>query len=131
MAKPVKETVKRKKVRIKVPKGMVFVKSTFNNTIVSAADEKGNIIAVASPGQIGFRGSRKSTAYAATKAAELLVEKLQKFGMTEAAVTIKGIGPGRQAAVKGMRAAGLKITKLIDSTPVPHNGCRSKKKPRN
>lgn len=130
MAKPVKE-VKRKKVKIKVPKGLIFVKATFNNTIVSAADEKGNVIAVASPGQVGFKGSRKSTAYAATKAAELLVEKVQKFGMTEAAVTIKGIGPGRQAAVKGIRAAGLKVTKLIDSTPVPHNGCRSKKKPRN
>ena len=131
MAKPVKEVVKRKKIKVKVPKGLIFVKSTFNNTIVSAADEKGNVIAVASPGQVGFKGSRKSTAYAATKAAELLVEKLQKFGMTEAAVTIKGIGPGRQAAVKGMRAAGLKITKLMDNTPVPHNGCRSKKKPRN
>lgn len=130
MAKPVKE-VKRKKIKVKVPKGLIFVKSTFNNTIVTAADEKGKVIAIASPGQVGFKGSRKSTAYAATKAAELLVEKLQKFGMTEAAVTIKGIGPGRQAAVKGMRAAGLKITKLIDSTPVPHNGCRSKKKPRN
>lgn len=130
MAKPVKE-VKRKKIKVKVPKGLIFVKSTFNNTIVTAADEKGNVIAIASPGQVGFKGSRKSTAYAATKAAELLVEKLQKFGMTEAAVTIKGIGPGRQAAVKGMRVAGLKITKLIDSTPVPHNGCRSKKKPRN
>jgi len=131
VAKPVKEVVKRKKIKVKVPKGLIFVKSTFNNTIVSAADEKGNVIAVASPGQVGFKGSRKSTAYAATKAAELLVEKLQKFGMTEAAVTIKGIGPGRQAAVKGMRAAGLKITKLMDNTPVPHNGCRSKKKPRN
>ena len=130
MAKPVKE-VKRKKIKTKVSKGLVFVKSTFNNTIISAADEKGNIIAIASPGQLGFKGSRKSTAYAATKASELLVEKLQKFGMTEAAVTIKGIGPGRQAAVKGMRAAGLMITKLIDNTPVPHNGCRPKKRPRN
>ena len=130
MAK-IEKVVKQKKVKKKVSKGLVFVKSTFNNTVISAADEKGNIIAIASPGQIGFKGSRKSTAYAATKASELLVEKLQKFGMTEAAVTIKGIGPGRQAAVKGMRAAGLKITKLIDRTPVPHNGCRSKKKPRN
>lgn len=124
------ETKSTKKKKIRVTKGVVNVKSTFNNTIVSASDEQGNVVAISSPGELGYKGSRKSTAYAATKAAEDLVEKLAKVGMIEAEVIIKGVGPGRQAAVKGLKAKGLNITKLIDKTPVPHNGCRPDKRPR-
>lgn len=132
MAKKKSTTTKvKKKAKLNIPKGIIYVKSTFNNTILSATDTTGNVIASSSPGQVGHKGSRKSTAYAATKTAEALVDKLQKLGMEEAKVIIKGIGPGRQAAVKGMRAAGIRITKLIDRTPVPHNGCRPKKRPRN
>lgn len=129
MAKELK--TKKKKTKIKYPTGIINIKSTFNNTLLSASDESGNIISTSSAGKIGFKGSRKSTAYAATKAAENLFSEVQKLGMKEAVVIIKGIGPGRQAAIKGLRSAGLKINKLIDRTPIPHNGCRSKKKPRN
>jgi len=125
------DTVKKKKSKLRVEKGIVNVKSTFNNTIVSASDLNGNIVAVSSPGQIGYKGARKSTAYAATKAAENLYEKISKVGMNEVDIILKGIGPGRQAAVKGLKAAGLRINKLVDKTPIPHNGCRPKKKPRN
>lgn len=127
----VTETTKKKKSKLKVEKGIINVKSTFNNTIVSASDLNGNIVAISSPGQIGYKGARKSTAYAATKASEDLYEKIAKIGMKEVDIILKGIGPGRQAAVKGLKAAGLRINKLVDKTPVPHNGCRSKKKPRN
>lgn len=129
MAKALKS--RKKKARIKVASGIINIKSTFNNTILSASDENGDILITSSAGKIGFKGSRKSTAYAATKAAENLYSEIQKLGMKEAVVIVKGIGPGRQAAVKGLRSAGLKINKLIDRTPIPHNGCRSKKKPRN
>lgn len=130
MAQQTNEKIKKKSKKT-VGKGVVYVKSTYNNTIITATDEAGNTVASSSPGQIGYKGSRKSTAYAATKSAEHLVEKLQGVGMSEAELVLSGIGPGRQAAAKGLRAAGLRITKLFDRTPVPHNGCRPKKQPRN
>lgn len=133
MAKTKKSTdsTKKKKIKNKVEKGVINIKSTFNNTIISASDLNGNVIALSSPGQIGYKGARKSTAYAATKASEDLYDKINRMGMTEVDIILKGIGPGRQAAVKGLKVAGLRINKLIDKTPVPHNGCRPKKKPRN
>jgi small subunit ribosomal protein S11 len=125
------DSTKKKKIKNKVEKGVINIKSTFNNTIISASDLNGNVIALSSPGQIGYKGARKSTAYAATKASEDLYDKINRMGMTEVDIILKGIGPGRQAAVKGLKVAGLRINKLIDKTPVPHNGCRPKKKPRN
>ena len=120
----------KKKKKVQVQKAKVFVNSTYNNTIVSICDYNGNVIAWSSPGNVGFKGSKKSTAYAATKAAEEAVNKAQKNGVKEAIVIIKGAGMGRQAAVKGLRQAGLKITSLSDFTPVPHGGVTPRKKPR-
>lgn len=125
----VKEVVK-KKVKKNVPKVNVFIKSSYNNTIISIADLEGNILGWSSPGVIGYKGSKKSTAYAATKAAEDLVSKCLKFGINEATVMVKGSGMGRQAAVKGLRSAGLKIRSLMDVTPIPHGGPSPRKKPR-
>jgi len=120
----------KKKKKIQVQKVKVFINSTYNNTIVTIADYEGNVLAWCSPGNVGFKGSKKSTAYAATKAAEEAVFKAQKNGVKEAIVIIKGAGMGRQAAVKGLRQAGLKITSLSDFTPVPHGGVTPRKKPR-
>ncbi len=126
----IKATPDKKKKRVQVPKVKVYVKSTYNNTIVTITDYSGNVLTQSSPGMVGFTGSKKSTAYAATKAAELAVERAQKFGVKEAMVIIKGTGMGRQAAVKGLRTAGLNIVSLSDFTPVPHGGVTPRKKPR-
>lgn len=126
------ETVKKKKVRRKsVERGVVTVLSTFNNTIVTISDEEGNVLVQRSPANAGFKGSKKSTAYAATKAGLLAGEiALKKYGLKEAKASIKGPGAGRTAALKGVDSAGLRITYLRDVTSIPHNGCRSRKRPR-
>jgi len=138
--KPSKPTIKtkqaqkaaadKKKKRVQVSKAKVYVKSTYNNTIVTITDYNGNVLCASSPGVVGFSGSKKSTAYAATKAAEDAVLKAQKYGVKEGIVIIKGAGMGRQAAVKGLRSAGLNIISLSDYTPVPHGGVTPRKKPR-
>jgi small subunit ribosomal protein S11 len=120
----------KKKVKRKVPSCLVYVKATFNNTIVTITDPEGNTLASSSPGAVGFKGTKKSTGFAATKAAQDAVYKAQKYGINEAKVYLKGPGQGRNAAVKGLDSAGLKITLLSDLTPIPHNGCRPKKRPR-
>ncbi|KXK26203.1 MAG: 30S ribosomal protein S11 [candidate division WS6 bacterium OLB20] len=120
----------KKKKKVQVQKGIVFINSSYNNTIISIADPAGAVLAWSSPGVIGFSGSRKSTAYAATKAAEDAVAKAQKYGIKEVRVIIKGAGLGRQAAVKGLRSAGLRIISLSDHTPIPHGGTVPRKKPR-
>lgn len=127
-AKEVKKAPKKKKAL--TPKVKVFIKSTYNNTIVTIADYDGNVLVQSSPGIVGFSGSKKSTAYAATKAAEDAVMKAQKYGVREAMVIIKGAGMGRQAAVKGLRSAGLSISSLSDFTPVPHGGVTPRRLPR-
>ena len=121
---------KKKKDKVIVPKGKVFVRSTYNNTIVSVTDLNGNVLSSSSGGVVGFTGSKKSTAFAATRAAEDAVTKAQKYGIKEAVVFVKGAGLGRQAAVKGLRSGGLKITLLMDMTSVPHGGVKPRKKPR-
>jgi small subunit ribosomal protein S11 len=121
---------KKNKKRVQVAKVKVHVKSTYNNTIISISDYSGNILAASSPGAVGFTGSKKSTAYAATKAAEDAVERAKKYGVKDAIVIIKGAGMGRQAAVKGLRSSGLNIISLSDFTPVPHGGVTPRKKPR-
>ncbi|MEI7578723.1 MAG: 30S ribosomal protein S11 [bacterium] len=120
----------KKKKKVQVAKVLITVSSTYNNTIISVTDYEGNVLAWSSPGVVGFSGSRKSTAFAASKAAEDAVAKAQKYGVHEAAVIVKGTGMGRQAAVKGIRTAGLKITSISDYTPIPHGGSTPRKKPR-
>lgn len=128
--KKVEKKVKKSKIKKQVPKANVYVKSSYNNTAITFTDLNGNVLSTSSSGTVGFSGSKKSTAYAATRAGEDAYQKAQKYGVKEAVVYIKGAGMGRQAAVKGLRTSGLKITLLSDITPVPHNGCRPKRKPR-
>lgn len=129
MAKAVKATTKKKKQKNVAPKILVHVSASFNNTIVTTATYEGDTISSSSCGSIGFKGSKKSTAYASTKAGEDAAAKAIARGAKEAEVYVKGIGIGRQAAIKGIRAAGLKITLLSDRTPVPHGGCKPRRKP--
>ena len=116
----------------RVPKQKVFagtltVQATFNNTICSLCDQKGNLLLQASAGAIGFSGSRKSTPFAAAKVGEILAEKAAQMGMKEAKAVIKGVGPGRESALRGFISQGITITSIVDKTPVPHNGPRPKK----
>lgn len=107
--------------------GRIYVVATFNNTLVTITDREGNTIAWSSTGKVGFKGSRKSTPYAATQAITSAVEAAKAVGLKEAAVFIKGPGPGRDAALRVMRAIGVKVTELSDVTPIPHNGTRARK----
>jgi small subunit ribosomal protein S11 len=126
-----KQTVKtRKKVARNVPSGIVFVRATFNNTIVSITDLAGNVVAWASAGKVNFSGSRKSSAYAATVAAQDAANAAMSLGMKEVEVNLSGPGAGRESAVRGLQSAGLAITIIRDKTPVPHNGCRPRKRRR-
>jgi small subunit ribosomal protein S11 len=113
-----------------VPEGMAFIHATFNNTIVTITDKQGNTICWASAGTSGFKGSRKSTPYAARLAAQNAARQAQDHGMQELEVVVKGPGPGREAAIRSLQASGLKVTSIADATPVPHNGCRPPKKRR-
>lgn len=127
--KPTK--AKKKRGKRNVVTGQAFIQSTYNNTIISLTDSEGGLLGQGSPAVVGYKGAKRSTAYAATQAARDVAEKVKKqYGLSEVSVVIKGPGSGRNAAVKGLDAAGLKITQLIDRTPVPHNGCRSRKAPR-
>ncbi|MEM9753904.1 MAG: 30S ribosomal protein S11 [Planctomycetota bacterium] len=121
---------KQRKVRKNVSRGIAFVKATFNNTLITITDVNGETLCQSSAGQIGFKGSRKSTPFAATRAAEEAGQKAKKFGMTELEVRVKGAGSGRESAVTALQNAGLKITAIEDHTPIPHNGCRPPKKRR-
>lgn len=123
-------TKKKKKIKVTTPKVLVKIKSTYNNTLVSVTDYSGNVISSSSCGKVGFAGSKKSTAYAATRAGEDAALKAIQAGAREAEIIIKGIGVGRQAAVKGIRASGLRITMLADHTPVPHGGVKPRKQPK-
>ncbi|MDD3662058.1 MAG: 30S ribosomal protein S11 [Candidatus Dojkabacteria bacterium] len=120
----------KRKVKKNVSEALVYVNATFNNTIITITDPEGNVLSSSSPGLVGFKGSKKSTAFGATKAAEDAAYKAQKYGVREAKVYIKGPGSGRNAAVKGIDSAGIRITLLSDITPLPHNGCRPRKQPR-
>lgn len=120
-----------KKTKKVVTSGMASIQSTFNNTIITLTDENGEVLGQGSPSMVGFKGSRRSTAFAATKAAMEVAERvIKKFGLKEVKVFIKGPGAGRNSAVKGLDSAGLKVTMLVDRTPIPHNGCRARKLPR-
>jgi small subunit ribosomal protein S11 len=120
----------RRRERKNIPRGRVFVSSTFNNTIVTVTDPNGNVLTWASGGVVGFKGSRKSTPYAAQLSAERAAAVALENGMREVDVTVKGPGPGREAAVRALSAAGLRIIAIRDTTPIPHNGCRARRRPR-
>jgi small subunit ribosomal protein S11 len=119
-----------RKVKKLVPKAVCHIQSTFNNTIITITDPAGDTLCWASAGTIGYKGSRKSTPFAAQKAAESVAEKAQKFGVREVEVKIKGPGAGRESAIRALQAAGLDVRVIEDVTPLPHNGCRPRKKRR-
>ena len=121
---------KKKKVKKNILNGIAYVQSTFNNTIVSIADTKGNVVSWASAGQKGFKGSRKSTPYAAQVAADAAAAKALECGMKILSVEVKGPGSGRETALRALQARGFKITSIKDTTPMPHNGTRPPKKRR-
>jgi small subunit ribosomal protein S11 len=121
---------KPKKVRKNVVRGVAHVKSTFNNTIVTVTDTNGETICWDSAGTIGFKGARKSTPFAATRAGESAGQKARKVGMSEIEVRVSGLGSGRESAVNGLASTGLRVTAIEDHTPIPHNGCRPRKKRR-
>ena len=121
---------KKKKVKKNVLNGIAYVQSTFNNTIISIADTKGNVISWASAGQRGFKGSRKSTPYAAQIAADSAASKALEHGMKTLSVEVKGPGSGRETALRALQARGFKIISIKDTTPMPHNGARPPKKRR-
>jgi small subunit ribosomal protein S11 len=120
----------RRRERRSVPQGRAYVYSTFNNTLVSLTDPQGNVIATASAGTVGFKGSRKGTAFAAQRAAEQAARKGMDQGLRQIDVLIKGPGAGREAAIRSLQGAGLFVTSIRDVTPIPHNGCRPPKRRR-
>jgi small subunit ribosomal protein S11 len=120
----------RKRERKAVPRGRAYIRSTFNNTLVTLTDPQGSVIAAASAGTTGFKGSRKGTAFAAQRAAEQAARKGMDHGLRQVEAFIKGPGSGREAAIRSLQAAGLTITRIRDITPIPHNGCRPPKRRR-
>ena len=125
-----RRTTRKRKARKNIARGVAHIHSTFNNTIVTISDEKGNVIAWSSAGALGFKGSRKSTPFAAQMASEAAARAAIENGMKTVEVSVKGPGPGRESAVRALQAAGLEISVINDVTPVPHNGCRPPKRPR-
>ena len=120
----------RRRERRSVPQGRAYIYSTFNNTLVSLTDPQGNVISTASAGTVGFKGSRKGTAFAAQRAAEQAARKGMDSGLRQIDVFIKGPGAGREAAIRSLQGAGLFVTSIRDVTPIPHNGCRPPKRRR-
>ena len=121
----------RRRERKSIPRGRAYVKSTFNNTIITLTDPNGNVVAWGSGGTAGFTGSRKSTPYATQLAAENAAAQAMENGMRSVEVLVKGPGSGREAAIRALQSSGLRILSLRDVTPVPHNGCRARRRPRN
>ena len=130
MAKKVSKRGTKKRVKKHIERGQAHIKSTFNNTIVTLTDTQGNAISWASAGGLGFRGSRKSTPYAAQQAADTAAKAAMIHGLKIVEVMVKGPGSGREAAIRALQAAGLEVTSIKDVTPVPHNGCRPPKRRR-
>ena len=128
MAQAKKPTITTTRKAVKaVPRGRMYVTATFNSTLVSITDEKGNVVCWSSTGESGFTGSRKSTPYAATITIENAIAKARNFGMSQMDVFIKGPGPGRDVALRVLRAQGIRVTVIADMTPVPHNGTKPRK----
>jgi small subunit ribosomal protein S11 len=120
-----------RRVRHNVPRGCIYIKTSFNNTIITVTDAQGNVLRWATSGSMGFRGTRKSTPFAARLAAEKAAnDAVANDGMREVDVFVKGAGPGREASLRAIAAAGLRVRSIVDTTPIPHNGCRPSKKRR-
>ncbi len=122
-----KTRVKKKRVRLAFDEGLIFVHSSFNNTIISLTDKAGNVLAWSSGGKIGYKGSRKSTPFAAQLAAGEVAKIGQEMGITRVSMIVKGPGGGRESAIRAVNAAGIRVTMIKDETPIPHNGCRPPK----
>ncbi len=122
--------VRRRRERKNIERGVAHIQSTFNNTIVTITDVNGNAVSWASAGQLGFRGSRKSTPFAAQQAAEEAAKKAMEHGLKNVEVFVKGPGSGREAAIRSLQATGLEVSMIKDVTPIPHNGCRPPKRRR-
>ncbi len=120
----------RRKERKSIPVGRAYVQSTFNNTVITLTDPQGNVIAWGSAGGVGFKGSRKSTAFAAQRAAETTAKKGVEQGLRQVEVFVRGPGAGRESAIRSLQASGIHVTSIRDVTPVPHNGCRPRKRRR-
>lgn len=120
-------SVRKKKAKKQVLNGIVHIHISYNNTLIGVSDLTGNIFAFSSAGLLGFRGTKKSTPFAANLVAKDVVEKARTFGLTSAKIIVKGVGPARESAVRGIAGTGLNITSIIDSTPVPHNGVKAAK----
>ena len=130
MAQPTKDTKRRKKKGSVEPAGVAHIKATFNNTHITLTDKFGNVVAWSTAGTSGFKGSRKSTAFAATLAAEKAAQEAVQMGMKTIEVRVKGPGAGRESAIRALGSTGLNITVIKDVTPIPHNGCRPPKRRR-
>ncbi|MDA2936098.1 30S ribosomal protein S11 [Patescibacteria group bacterium AH-259-L05] len=127
MAKKTTKTRKKKKIIRTVPRGRAYIKATYNNTMVTLTDESGNVLAWSSAGRCGFRGPKKATPYAASIIVRDVVDKVKAYGLKEAQVFVKGIGMGREAAVRSLYSNGINVLSIKDITAVPHNGCRPRK----
>jgi len=130
MAKESSKASRGKKEKKIVVNGIVHIQSTFNNTIITITDMNGNVVASSSPGQVGFKGSRKSTPFAAQLAAQAALKKAMAMGLKSAEVRVKGPGVGREAALRALQMTGFSVTMIRDVTPIPHNGCRPPKRRR-
>lgn len=130
MAKKTQTTRKRKRKLRVDPEGIAFIKASYNNTVITLADQYGNAVAWATAGRAGFKGSRKSTPYAAGQAAEIAAKEAMDAGLARVEVRVKGPGGGREMAIRSLAAAGLEVTAIKDVTPIPHNGCRPPKRRR-
>jgi len=120
-------TTRKKKIKKTVAEGKAFIRSTFNNTIITITDKDGNVLVWETAGAAGFKGSRKSTPYAAQIAASHAAEKAKTYGLAKVSVFVKGIGSGRETAIRSLQASGIDVVSIRDITPVPHNGCRPRK----
>ncbi len=125
-----KKSYSKKKEKKNIPTGIVFIAASFNNTMISITDPKGNLIAQSSAGARGFRGSRKGTPFAAQQAATDVAHKAMDAGMREVEVRVKGPGGGRESAIRAINNSGIRVTSIRDTTPIPHNGCRPPKRRR-
>ena len=125
-----KTTTRKKKIKRSFTRGVAHIHSTFNNTIVTICDAQGNVLCWSSAGAIGYKGSKKSTPYAAGQASEAAARAAYEQGIRQVDVDVKGPGPGRESAVRSLAVAGLQVLSIVDTTPIPHTGCRPPKKPR-
>ena len=126
-----KTTTRKKKVKRSYTRGVAHIHATFNNTIVTISDEQGNVISWSSAGALGFKGAKKATPFAAQQASEAAARNAYDQGLRSVDVDVKGPGPGREGAIRSLAVAGLQVLSITDTTPIPHNGCRPPKRPRN